>query len=124
MKLNSTKKITENTEFMKVIDHIKKLGWNVDLDDNEYVYLQRYSTVGQDFNISMEIGNDIESFIKNIYDYYENFDVSYETYLWLDSTGHGKNGAPYDMRDAYNDMEECEQFIYQLYIELEKNFLK
>lgn len=31
--------------------------------------------------------------------------MSYETYLWLDSNGHGKNDAPYDMKDVYEDVE-------------------
>lgn len=26
-------------------------------------------------------------------------------YLWLDDEGHGSNGAPYDMKDVYEDME-------------------
>lgn len=33
------------------------------------------------------------------------FDISEEAYLWLDSSGHGTNGAPYDMRDVYEDFE-------------------
>lgn len=36
----------------------------------------------------------------------DDYDVSYETYLWLDKDGHGKNGAPYDMLDCYRDSEE------------------
>lgn len=34
-------------------------------------------------------------------------DISYETYIWLDDMGHGKNGAPFDMKDCYEDMEWC-----------------
>ena len=41
--------------------------------------------------------------------------MCYETYLWLDSDGHGKNGAPYDMKDLYEDMEACREIIYELY---------
>ena len=44
-------------------------------------------------------------FIENIRSYAKDFDMSYETYLWLDSNGHGKNNAPYDMKDVYEDME-------------------
>ena len=47
--------------------------------------------------------------------YYENFDVSEEAYYWLDDSGHGKNGAPYDMKDVYEDMEECKEFIYDAF---------
>jgi len=31
------------------------------------------------------------------------YDVCYQTYLCLDTTGHGKNGYPYDMKDCYDD---------------------
>ncbi len=37
-----------------------------------------------------------------------------EAYLWLDSDGHGINGAPYDMKDLYEDFEACESAIYDL----------
>ena len=40
---------------------------------------------------------------------YESFDVSEEAYLWLDNSGHGKNGAPYDMKDVYEDIEEAKE---------------
>ena len=52
--------------------------------------------------------------------YYNDFDVSYEAYLWLDNTGHGTNGAPHDMKAVYEDMEECEGFIYELYQVVDK----
>lgn len=108
-------------DLIKVISKIEALDWNVSIyDNNKYVELQKYSPAGQDFIATIEIGDNADDFINNIYEYYESFDVSYETYLWLDSCGHGKNGAPYDMRDLYNDMEVCEQYIYQLYRELNK----
>jgi hypothetical protein len=31
------------------------------------------------------------------------YDVCYQTYLCLDTTGHGKKGYPYDMKDCYDD---------------------
>ena len=46
---------------------------------------------------------------------YDNYDCSYEAYLWLDNTGHGTNGAPYDMKDVYEDMEACEKMIFELW---------
>ena len=51
----------------------------------------------------------------NILSYYQDFDVSYETSLWIGSDGHGKNGAPYEIKDIYEDMEECHEFIMELY---------
>ena len=35
--------------------------------------------------------------------------------LDLDNTGHGLNGAPYDMKDVYEDMEACKKMVYELW---------
>lgn len=85
-------------------------------DKSAYVELSFFSPEGQDCSLSIEKGNNIECFCNNIYDYYDNFDVSYETYLWLDSDGHGSNGAPYDMKDVYEDMAWCQDKIYDIYL--------
>lgn len=93
-----------------------KLDWNVDIDEEDnIVEFQKYSTCGQDFSFRVELCGDFKDFCKEIYNYYDEFDVSYETYQWLDSSGHGTNGAPYDMMDVYNDMQECENDILELW---------
>ena len=79
-----------------------------------------FSPEGQECSLSIEKGNNIECFCDNVYDYYDNFDVSYETYLWLDSDGHGSNGAPYDMKDVYEDMEWCQNKIYDIFVIVQK----
>lgn len=56
----------------------------------------------------------INSLIENIEEYYEGFDVDYETYIWLDQFGHGRNGAPYRMRAVLEDMEATEKMIEEL----------
>ena len=38
--------------------------------------------------------------------------------MWLDIDGHGKNGAPYDMRDVYDDMEAVNDMLWDLYDDL------
>lgn len=58
--------------------------------------------------------DDLDSLVGNIKEYYDNFDVDEEAYLWLDETGHGKNGAPYRMKDVVKDMEEAEKMIDRL----------
>lgn len=100
--LYKVKKIAEN------------LDWNVDIDDEDVTF-QRYSGAGQDFFFSIKIEDDMADFCDEVYYYYEGFDVSYEAYLWLDDTGHGSNGAPYEMIDVYNDMQECEEEIEKLW---------
>ena len=44
----------------------------------------------------------------------DNYDVSYETYIWLDNEGHGTNGAPYDMLECYKDSEEQLEHLEKL----------
>ena len=86
---------------------------------------EKYSPAGQDFYVSVSVPNedDEDIFYNNvadaIYEYWEGFDVSYETYIWLDETGHGKNGAPYDMMDVYKDMKACEDMTHDLWLALE-----
>ena len=69
--------------------------------------------------------DDEDTFYENvadaIYQYWDDFDVCYETYLWLGDTGHGKNGAPYDMKDLYEDMQACEDMIHNLWLALTGN---
>ena len=74
------------------------------------------SPEGQDFNFEVDIGCDIEDFLDIIDKYYQNFDVSYETYLRLDNTGHGKDNAPYEMEDVLEDMKACEEYIRDIYL--------
>jgi len=102
-----------------IINKIEDLDWNVNKYEDS-LELSIYSSAGQDFSINVSIGEDKDNFLSNLYEVYENFDVSYETYLWLDNTGHGINGAPYEMIDVYKDMEECKESILELYNELTK----
>lgn len=47
--------------------------------------------------------------------YYEAYDSDYEAYLWIGTDGHGKNGAPYHIKDIVSDMEAAEAMIDTLY---------
>lgn len=100
----------------KLMEIIEKAGYVMTEDDLDYNF-QFYSPAGQDFYFSISKINaiDLDTLGAEIYDYYNCFDVSEAAYMWLDSTGHGKNGAPYDMKDVYEDMEACESKIYELF---------
>ncbi|WP_144473064.1 hypothetical protein [Bacillus pumilus] len=108
--------MTEKT-FEELLEKIKDLGWSVNKEDEGSYNLGKFSPRGQDFNIKV-MGVDKEKFIEDIYGAYLEYDVSFEAYLWLDETGHGKNGAPYEMKDVLSDMESCAQMILDLYNEL------
>lgn len=111
-----------NSETRKILNMAEKVDWAVQVHEN-YVLFSKFSPAGQDFNIEIDLDEDdeIEEILGTIYERYDNFDPSEEAYLWLDGTGHGRNGAPYDMRDVYDDMEACQEMILELYDELNKH---
>lgn len=88
-----------------LLDEIERLDYSIQKEDENVYLISNFSPCGQDCNASIDTEDDADLFVENIRDYANDFDVSYETYLWLDDTGHGTNGAPYDMKDVYEDME-------------------
>ena len=100
----------------------EELGWTVTWYKNirtKSVMFSQYSPAGQDFYVELEYENlgEIEDRLR---EYYDSYDPSYEAYLWLDESGHGKNGAPYEMVDVYNDMKACEEMIDKLACAIEE----
>ncbi len=111
----------KNKETIK--DRIKRIateaGWNVYIEEETEDHIcydfGKYSPAGQDFHVSAELEDmEIETLVNNLNSRYTDFDCSAETYLWLDNTGHGTNGAPYDMKELYEDMEACQEMIRDL----------
>lgn len=97
----------------KLIAKLEAHDFTVRREEDEWEF-GKYSPAGQDFWFTV-YANDIDELAEKVLDYYENFDVSEEAYLWLDHSGHGKNGAPYDMKDVYEDMKACEDYIDEVY---------
>jgi len=95
-----------------IIKTAESLDWTVTQDNGEFEF-QKYSPAGQDFNMSIS-AESLSELNNGLYERYNNFDCSEEAHIWLDESGHGKNGAPYDMKDLYEDMEACEEMIREL----------
>ena len=74
--------------------------------NDDYFCFSKYSPEGQDFSIELE-AKTLDKLKEKLREYVYNYDPSEEAYFWLDNFGHGKNGAPYDMKDVYEDMEWC-----------------
>ena len=107
-------------DFLKLAED---LGWSYNVSDtpNERgevcVELEKYSPQGQDFiaTIWFEDGNE-HNFIKALREYWQDFDPDEEACKWIGEDGHGKNGAPYSIRDILDDMEDCKSMLRELYI--------
>ena len=95
----------------KFIQIAERLGWSVTKDRYD-IELQFYTDYGQDFSFSV---NRNENYVKQVYDYYNSFDPDENALLWVDDSGHGKNGAPYRLKDIITDMEEVEKELEKLY---------
>ena len=98
-----------------LIEKIRNANFSIAQEDENVYDFGKYSPAGQDFHFSVDTEDDLYCFLDNIFAVYNDFDVSAETYLWLDENGHGKEGAPYDMKEAYEDMEACQEYIRELY---------
>lgn len=102
-------------EAMKKLERFKsiaeELGWSVTVDDTD-IELSQYSPTGQDFSFSIKTGGD---YLEQVYDYYDSYDPSAETMLWVDEEGHGKRGAPHKLEDVLADMKAVEKMLETLY---------
>lgn len=100
----------------EILKAIEAIGFSVQQNVN-YIFLQIFSPAGQDCNLIFDKDEcrDFDTFADEIYDRYEDFDVSSEAMFWLDSEGHGKNGAPYEMKAVLEDMEWLENKLFELY---------
>lgn len=104
----------------KIVRCAEDKGWKVDVDFKQGKGLtlfefSQYTPAGQDFSFTATMKtNHLDSLIIDMKEYYESFDVDSEAYLWLDCNGHGRNGAPYRMREVLDDMEEAEKMIKTL----------
>lgn len=102
----------------KVIDTANKKGWQAKVTVEQYNPIDEwcfstYTSTGQDLNVEVQMDErDVSTLITNLEDYFEAYDPEAETMLWLDSDGHGKNGAPYHMKDVLADMEEAWKKIH------------
>ncbi len=101
----------------KIQQIAESLGWTVTWDKNKggskSITFSQCSPAGLDFNVVLEYEN-LGEIKDKLSEYCGSYDPSYEAYLWLDESGHGKNGAPYDMFDVYSDMEDCEGMVREL----------
>ena len=82
-----------------------------------FICFQIYTPAGRDLCIELDLrNNDSNDAVREkLKEYYESYDVSYETYIWLDKFGHGQNGAPYELEDVLNDTKKAEELILNLY---------
>lgn len=123
-KENDSKEDKPKKDWKDLVKEIANgLGWSVDIDDNNNFMFEKDIQFQRNIGFMVTADN-IESLCKEVSDYYFNFDVSYETYSWLDEKGHGKNGAPYDMSDVYDYIQMYNRKVKMLRDSLQSILMK
>jgi hypothetical protein len=113
----------------KLQDKAEKLGWSMKIYE-DYISLTTYSPQEQEHFHEISIKHqpdgeiDYMSMMDELYECVDAFDVEEETMLWVDEDGHGKNGAPYRLKDLLKDMEWCKKQSMKLYKKLNEFVIK
>lgn len=120
--------MTTKELIQRITDIAEEKGWSVDVEDerqsNIRFEFQRYTKYGQGFHFNAGMqGEDVDTLIDSVKEYYEGFDPDYEACLWIGDDGHGRNGAPYHIKDIVEDMEDADEKIYVLLQTFEMEFL-
>ena len=95
-----------------VVEVAENNGWSVDIDRNEFEF-RKHSPAGRDFSFQAD-GDCFDELRANVRGYVLSFDPDEETMLWVDEAGHGKNGAPYRLREILEDSEAIEAMLVEL----------
>lgn len=114
----------------EIIDRITECaeadGWSVHTGKHSDTGIQQFeffkvTKAWQDFVFYAEMKNDDPgTLIQSVSEYYEGYDPDAEAYLWIGEDGHGRNGAPYHIRDIVADMEYAETMVGNLLEALEQ----
>lgn len=96
----------------------------IDQKDSFDYEFECWTSCGGDFVFDIVLNPEFEpiDFMKELLYFTDGFDPDYETYIWLDSDGHGKNGAPYHIKDLLKDNEERLEILNNLYDTLQERF--
>ena len=87
-------------------------GWH--RNERNYVELEKYSPAGEDFGmiIDFDMDNPVDSFLDNLKEYSEDFDVDEHVEMWLPSRG--KGGCPGSISELVQDAEAIRDMIVEL----------
>ena len=87
----------------KIKEVFEELELSYTLQDDK-LEVSTYSPEGQDCSTSFK-ADCFENLLRSMAEWVSDFDVDAEAALWIGDDGHGKNGAPYHIKDIVEDME-------------------
>lgn len=122
-----------NKKIEELLNKVEELGWTYirgnepegtyggwKQEERNYIEIRQYSPKGEDFTatIDFDANNQVESFMTDLKDYFETFDIDEHVEMWIPSRGEG--GCPESISDLVEDAESIKGMLMTLFIELEK----
>lgn len=83
-------------------------------NDRTYAEIGKHSPAGEDFSMVIDFDKEdqADTFISDLREYFENFDVNEHVEMWLPSRG--KGGCPLSVRELVEDAEAIEKMVEEL----------
>lgn len=112
----------------KLLEKAKNIGWSYVMWQEEAgnyngwhckkrncIVLDKLSPMGEYFYIKIDFDteNVMESFMKNLKEYMDSFDINKHVEKWIPYRGQG--GCPNDIRDLVDNAEDVDGMIFKLY---------
>lgn len=93
----------------KYRDICENLGWNVTVDSNGTVELEKYSPADEDFIFTVPV----KDFVKAVEEYADDFDIDDHIAMWIEAKEHGTAGVP-GARELVHDAEAIKEMLNEL----------
>ena len=105
----------------KVIALIEEHDFSINSYEDGTVELERYTQAGEDWIVDLSFDGTVNGFFKEIYEYYDNFDVDEAAGFWIELRG--QRGVPSSVRTLLEDAEWKDSELKSLYYDaLKLNF--
>lgn len=96
-------------EIAKIKEIAERLEWKVDEHDDGTVEFRKYSPAGEDFSFTVNA----KEAAKEIYEYYDGFDVDEHIEMWIEARKSGTPGVP-STRRLVEDAEDISEMLKEL----------
>lgn len=93
----------------KIKEIAERLGWKVEECDDGTVEFRKYSPAGEDFSFTVNA----KEAAKEIYEYYDGFDVDEHIEMWIEARKSGVPGVP-STRELVQDAEDISEMLKEL----------
>lgn len=97
-------------------------GWHC--NERNYVELEKHSPAGEDFGmiIDFDMDDPVHSFMDDLKEYSEDFDVDEHVEMWLPSRG--KGGCPGSISELVEDAEAIRDMIVEFWEVLDSKYVE